>query len=104
MRSSDQPEIARAGTYWQNAAGRSFGVERDREQQSAVVGLERAAERHREPALDVALAALGHQVAELAARASGSSFDGIEHLDAVAGLAHARRPTGAGSCSACRRG
>ena len=89
MRSSDQPEIARAGTYWQNAAGRSLRVERDREQQPAVVGLERAPERHREPALDVALAALGHQLAELALE-RGIELGRVEHLDAVAGLAHPR--------------
>ena len=89
MRSSDQPEIARAGTYWQNAAGLVVRVERDREQQPAVVVLERAPERHREPALDVALAALGHQVAELLLEL-GLELRRIEHLDAVAGLAHPR--------------
>src|SRR4029079_13456744 len=67
------------------AGGMVVAVERDRQEKPAVVGLERATERHREPALHIAATALGHQVAQLAAHAV-VQLRRVEELDAVAGL------------------
>ena len=85
----ERPAGDRARRHVLAEGGRTIlAVERDREQQPAVVGLEHAPEGHREPALDVAPPALGHQVAELGFQL-GIEPRRIEQLDAVAGLATA---------------